>query len=292
MTGRGTATGPPSLEEAKQAAVEQWTADPCGQIIAAGDPGSRDYFESLVRERFAYAPWMPDALGYDGTSGLRVLDVGCGQGIDVYRYALAGASATGVDLTPRHVELARAHLAAMGLEAEIVQGDAEQLPFADATFDRVSSNGVLHHTPHMPAALREIRRVLVPGGEARVIVYNRNSFHYWLAQVLEQGVLRGGLLRERSMAGVLSSGVEYSSIGARPLVRVYSARQVRELLADAGFGSVTTFVRHFQPSDTPVTSVLRRVVRGVENPRVLDRLGRIGGWYVVGTGTRPPLERP
>lgn len=271
----------------KAAAVEQWTADPCGSSIAEGEPGSRTYFENLVQGRFEYGPWMAEALGYDETSGLRVLDVGCGQGIDVYRYALAGADATGVDLTPRHVELARLHLEAMGLEAEIVQGDAEQLPFADASFDRVSSNGVLHHTPDMPAALREIRRVLVPGGEARVIVYNRNSFHYWLTQVLYEGVLRGGLLKERSMAGVLSRGVEYSSIGARPLVNVYSPKQVREMLQAAGFEGVRTAVRHFQPTDTPVTYVLRRFVRKLEDPRVLERIGRIGGWYVVGTGTRP-----
>jgi len=275
----------------KAAAVEQWTADPCGSSIADGEPGSRAYFENLVRGRFEYGPWMPDALGYDRTAGLRVLDVGCGQGIDVYRYALAGARATGVDLTPRHVELAEAHLAAMGLEAEVVQGDAEALPFEDASFDRVSSNGVLHHTPDMPAALREIRRVLVPGGEARVIVYNRSSFHYWLTQVLYEGVLRGGLLQERSMVGVLSRGVEFSSIGARPLVRVYSPRQVRELMTQAGFVGVTTAVRHFQPTDTPVTYVLRRFVHRLEDPRVLDRIGRIGGWYVVGTGTRP-AEQP
>ncbi|MGH3072154.1 MAG: class I SAM-dependent methyltransferase [Gaiellaceae bacterium] len=271
----------------KAAAVEQWTADPCGSSIAEGEPGSRTYFENLVRGRFEYGPWMPEALGYDETRGLRVLDVGCGQGIDVYRYAVAGATATGIDLTPRHVELAQAHLEAMGLAANVVQGDAEQLPFADASFDRVSSNGVLHHTPDMPAALREIRRVLAPGGEARVIVYNRNSFHYWLTQVLYEGVLKGGLVKERSMAGVLSRGVEYSSIGARPLVRVYSPRQLRRLMAGAGFDGVHVAVRHFQPTDTPVTYVLRRWVRALENPRVLDRIGRVGGWYLVATGTKP-----
>ena len=109
----------------------------------------------------------------------------------------------------------------MGGTAEVVNGDAERLPFEDATFDRVSSNGVLHHTPDMPAALREIRRVLKPGGEARIIVYNRSSLHYWVNQVLYQGIILRGLLEERSMAGVLSRGVEVSSIGARPLVRVY-----------------------------------------------------------------------
>lgn len=273
----------------KQAAIEQWTADPCGGNAAAGEPGSREYFESLLAARFAYGPWMPESLGYDETAGLRVLDVGCGQGIDVYRYALAEAEATGIDLTPRHVELARAHLAAMDVDAEIVEGDAERLPFADASFDRVSSNGVLHHTPDLPGALREIRRVLRPGGEARVIVYNRASFHYWISQVLVNGLLRGGLLREHSMAGVLSRGVEHSSIGARPLVRVYSPKEMRQLMRAAGFVDVTSSVRHFEPSDTQVTKLLRPMIRKLDDPRVQDRIGRIGGWYVVVRGVRPAV---
>ncbi len=89
------------------------------------------------------------------------------------------------------------------------------------------------------------------------------------------------------MAGVLSRGVEYSSIGARPLVNVYSPKQARTMLEEAGFAGVSTAVRHFQPTDTPVTHVLRRYVRKLEDPRVLDRIGRIGGWYVVARGVKP-----
>jgi ubiquinone/menaquinone biosynthesis C-methylase UbiE len=232
---------------------------------------------------------MADELGYQETRGLRVLDVGCGQGIDLALYASAGAVVSGIDLTTRHVELSRLHLAALGFKGEVFEGDAESLPFPDASFDRVSSNGVLHHTPDMPAALREIRRVLEPGGEARVIVYNRRSFHYWLTQVLWQGILRGWLLKERSMAGVLSRGVEYSSIGARPLVNVYTPREVAGMLRAAGFGNVSVSVRHFQPSDTPITYVLKDRLTVLGNPNVLDRIGRLGGWYVVGRGVRPAI---
>ena len=285
----------PQTPDYKAAAIEQWTADPCGANVAKGEPGSRSYFENLLNARSEYGPWMSDALGYSDARGLRVLDVGCGQGIDVYRYALAGAVATGVDLTPRHVELARAHLAAMGLEAEIVAGDAENLPFADATFDRVSSNGVLHHTPDLAAALREIRRVLAAGGEARVIVYNRNSFHYWLTQVAFNGIARGGLLTERSMAGVLSRRVEYSRTGARPLVCVYTPRQMRDLMEEAGFLSVSVGVRHFHAADTPVTYPLKYPLRRwprLYSPSLFDRIGRIGGWYVVASGTSPVAKQP
>jgi ubiquinone/menaquinone biosynthesis C-methylase UbiE len=268
----------------KRAAIEQWTADPCGP--AEGEAGSRSYFEDLLQGRDEYARWLHESLGYQETGGLDVLDVGNGQGIDLYRYAAAGARATGIDLTPRHCELARAHVAAMGLEADVVEGDAENLPFADASFDRVSSNGVLHHTPDMPAALREVRRVLRPGGEARIIVYNRSSLHYWINQVLLQGIIRRQLLQERSMAGVLSRGVEVSSVGARPLVRVYSPRQMRRLMTEAGFADVSTTVRHYQVDDAFITDLLAPHIPALRNPKLLDRLGRAAGWYVIARGVR------
>jgi ubiquinone/menaquinone biosynthesis C-methylase UbiE len=230
---------------------------------------------------------MAEELDYDGSRGLDVLDVGCGQGIDVYRYALSGSRVTGVDITPRHVQLARAHADAMGIEVKIVEGDAETLPFPSCSFDRVSSNGVLHHTPDMPAALREIARVLRPGGEARVIVYNRNSFHYWFSQVLYHSILRGGLVRERSMAGVLSRSVEFTRGGGRPLVRVYASDELERMLSAAGFDQTRSYARHFTLKDTPFTWPLAGISR-LRSAALLDRIGRIGGWYIVGRGTRPP----
>ncbi len=271
---------------AKEKAIEQWTADPCGPAVEL-EPGTREYFERLVDGRNEYGPWMREELGYSYTSGLNVLDVGCGQGIDVAQYALAGATVTGIDLTPRHAELAAKHVAAMDLEAEIVNGDAEKLPFADNSFDRASSNGVLHHTPDMPAAVREIKRVLRPGGEARIIVYNRHSLHYWFSQVLGNGILRGKLLKERSMAGVLSSTVEVSSAGSRPLVDVYSPKELRRMLEDSGFIDVRVHARHFNPTDAfPYGIAAKRIAR-LRDPKLLDSVGRKAGWYVIGRGISP-----
>jgi ubiquinone/menaquinone biosynthesis C-methylase UbiE len=278
-------TGEVEGSPAKAAAIRQWTADPCGPVTSE-EPGTRAYAEALIAGRRAYAPWFSRALDYRGAAGLKVLDVGCGQGMDVIEYARAGANVTGIDLTPRHVELASRNAAALGLRAEILDGDAEKLPFSDKTFDRVSSNGVLHHTPDIEGALREIRRVLKSGGEARVLVYNRRSFHYWLTQVLWYGIRHGQLVSERSMAGVLSRNVERSSIGARPLVRVYSPAQVRRLMQSAGFTDVATSVGGFNAPDTPITDVLERRTSLLENPARLERLGRIGGWYVLGFGRR------
>lgn len=248
----------------KARAVEQWTADPCG-------PEAKGIF-ALMEARRAYAPWMAEQLDYEGVAGLDVLDVGCGQGIDLCEFGLAGARVTGIDLTPRHVELARGHAREAGVEAALIQGDAEQLPFGDASFDRVTSNGVLHHTPHIETALREIRRVLRPHGRATIIVYNRRSWHYRLELLLWQGIIRRRLLRER-MSGILSSSVEKTSIAARPLVGVYSPRQLRSLLQGAGFGRVVTWISPFRPADS-------RILR-----RLPTRLPLGGGWYVVAHGS-------
>ena len=265
------------LEAEKLAAIEQWSADPCGPVVEA-EPGTREYFEELVEGRREYGPWMSEELGYEFTGGLDVLDVGCGQGIDLFQYAQAGAHATGIDLTPRHAELASAHLAAMGLEAVVVNGDAEHLPFEDDSFDRVSSNGVLHHTPDMPAALAEIRRVLRPGGEARIIVYNKSSLHYWFNQVLGHGVIQGRLLRERSMANILSSGVERTSIGARPLVNVYRPRKLAAMPDGAGFIDVRVHTRHFHSADAFPYDLLSKLFPRLRDPQVLDSVGRRAGW--------------
>jgi len=216
---------------------------------------------------------MAEALDYDGAAELDVLDVGCGQGIDLCQYALRGANVTGIDLTPRHVELAQIHLDALGLGGTVLHGDAERLPFADMTFDRVSSNGVLHHTPDMPAALAEMHRVLRPGGRATVIVYNRDSSHFWVQQILVYGILRGRLWKERGIRGLLSH-VERSTIGARPLVRVYSRRQLRRMLFEAGFQEVVVRASPSRPEDNSLTARLGMAPPG-------------GGWYLIGRGIRP-----
>jgi len=267
--------------EAKKQAVLCWTVAPCGPSVPDLPPGSKPYFEELVAGRREYAPWMSEALHYADSRGLDVLDVGSGQGIDAYEYASRGARVVGIDLTPRHVELADLHLATSGLTARFLQGDAETMPFPDGSFDMVSSNGVLHHTPDIEAALAECLRVLRPGGTFTVVLYNRQSFHYWVTQVLGLGLLRGELFRLGSMSGVLSASVEAGSrLGARPLVRVYSSGEVRRMLESAGFVSIKVFKRHFRPGDVPMTSRLRL------STAFLDTLGRVGGWYVIGSAKK------
>jgi SAM-dependent methyltransferase len=105
-------------------------------------------------------------------SGERVLDLGSGAGTDSLVAAqMVGESGrvTGIDMTPQMLAKARAAAAEMRLEhVEFVEGEAEQLPFPDASFDVVVSNGVIDLIPDKGAVFAQLFRVLAPGGRMQV----------------------------------------------------------------------------------------------------------------------------
>ena len=101
-------------------------------------------------------------------TGERVLDLGCGCGLDVFvaaRFVGPRGRAVGIDLTPEMLAGAERAAAEWPLgNVELRVGDVEALPFGDGTFDRVISNGVLNLVPDKDAAFSEACRVLRPGG--------------------------------------------------------------------------------------------------------------------------------
>ena len=170
-------------------------------------------------------------MGFNEFAGARLLEVGCGMGTDLLQFARGGAEITGVDLTPRSIEISRQHLAVYAERGDFAISDCETLPFANDSFDVVYSNGVLHHTPDTAGAVREIHRVLRPGGLGRVMLYHRGSVTYWGEVILRHGLLRGELLRGHSPEEIMSRYVEVNESGGRPLVKVYSRREARKLFS-------------------------------------------------------------
>jgi 2-polyprenyl-3-methyl-5-hydroxy-6-metoxy-1,4-benzoquinol methylase len=221
------------LSKEKQRAREQWSEDPCGAVYGREQEfGTREFFDAVERHRYAeYAPWMPAVMGFNDFAGAHLLEVGCGMGTDLLQFARGGAKVTGVDLTSRSIEISRQHLTVYGERGDFAISDGESLPFADESFDVVYSNGVLHHTPDTAGAVREVHRVLRPGGQARVMLYHRGSAAYWGDIILRHGVLHGELLRGSSPADIMSKYVEFNESGGRPLVKVYSRRQARQLFS-------------------------------------------------------------
>src|SRR5918994_2235194 len=132
-----------------------WEEEPCGSEHAAAPEGSPEFFAEVERTRNELDPYIARFADFDGARGKQILEIGVGLGTDFIRFVRAGAIATGVDLTEHAVQLVRRRLELEGLEAEVRTADAETLPFDDASFDRVYSWGVLHHTPHTGKAVSE-----------------------------------------------------------------------------------------------------------------------------------------
>lgn len=126
-------------------------------------------------DRFARAtvwelgPVLVDACGI--TAGQRVLDVAAGTGNIAIRAAMKGASVVATDLTPSHFEAGRRGAAAAGVDVEWVEGDAEALPFDDASFDAVTSCFGVMFAPNQQRAADELVRVCRPGGRVGLISF-------------------------------------------------------------------------------------------------------------------------
>lgn len=155
-----------------------WQAHPCGSKFAAAEPGTKEFFDLIEAHRYEKEWHIPEAANFAATAGKRVLEIGCGLGTDGVQFAKAGADYTGVDLTQAAVDLARRNFESRGLSGTFQTADAENLDFPDNSFDLVYSHGVLHHTPGTARAIREVHRVLRPGGQAIVMLYHRHSYNH------------------------------------------------------------------------------------------------------------------
>ena len=131
-------------------------------LLARVPEGSAESFAGVAN------PFSLGAL----RSGERVLDLGCGAGLDSLVAAqMVGpaGSVTGIDMTPEMLAKARAGAAELGLgNVDFVEGEAERLPFDDASFDVVISNGVIDLIPDKDAVFAELHRVLRFGGRIQV----------------------------------------------------------------------------------------------------------------------------
>ncbi|UXI65788.1 bifunctional 2-polyprenyl-6-hydroxyphenol methylase/3-demethylubiquinol 3-O-methyltransferase UbiG [Tahibacter amnicola] len=120
------------------------------------------------------------------TREMRLLDVGCGGGLLAEGFARLGCTVTGIDQSVPSLVAARAHAAASGLSIDYREGTAEQLPFADASFDIVSCCDVLEHVDDVGTVIAEVARVLKPDGVFLFDTINRTLRSYLVAIKLAQ----------------------------------------------------------------------------------------------------------
>ena len=196
----------------------------------------------------------------DGTElspGTRLLEVGCGAGavLAVLGQEYPGLDLAGVDIEPKQLEFARGHLERAGVEATLVQGDALALPFPDESFDHVWMMWFLEHVGDPPAALREARRVLAPGGHITAIEVDYSTCR---AEPTTPGI--DALIRAM-VQGMAASG--WSDAGTR----------LPGWLTTAGFREIDEGVRPFWWTDDDLAGQARYAADVLES--ALDALARL-----------------
>lgn len=275
---------------------EYWSENPCGADQSDASDRRR-YFEEIERRRYAQEPHIIPEGAFPSFAGKRVLEIGCGVGTDGAQFARGGALYTGINIDAGSVALARERFELEGLPGTIRQMNAEQLEFPDGTFDHVYSFGVIHHSPNTEGIVREMFRVLKPGGTVTVMVYNKSSVNYWFEIMFLRKVFRLALIPEgaptilAAMIGLdeeklrkhraifLSERMTHErwvSINTDgpdcPLAKVYNAGTARAMFDAAGFAEISMGLRYFQ------TDHYGRLAALI--PRALaDWVGRAAGWH-------------
>lgn len=223
--------------------------------------GTLGFFDDLDAYRFDKLHYLPKVVDFGGFAGQRLLEVGCGIGTDLVRFARGGAICTGVDLSQTAIDLARKNFDLHGQAATLQVGNGEALEFPDGGFDVVYAHGVVQYTADAARLVRECHRVLRPGGRGIFMVYNR---HGWL----------------NVMSKVMRVDLEH---GDAPVLKMFSIAEFRQLLSP--FAEVRIVPERF-----PVASKLHKgwkatlyngVFVGAFNtlPRPLVRRW---GWHLMG----------
>ena len=179
-----------------------------------------DYAHRFGRLTSQTIPALLDAAGV--VSGARVLDLACGPGFAATAAVSRGATAAALDFSPNMVALARAACPA----CDVREGDAAALPWPDRSFDAVVCNFGVNHFPDVEAALREVHRVLVPGGRFAFVVWD----------TAERSVGQKLIYDAIAAHGRLDAPVP----AAPSAHRLADAGEARRTLETAGFASVET----------------------------------------------------
>ena len=170
-----------------------------------GTPG---FFRQLDEYRYGKLNYLSRLVDFDAYRGKNLLEVGCGAGIDLIRFARAYANVTGIDISKTAIDLACKNFEQGEQNADLHVMNGECTQFADNTFDVVYAHGVLQYTADPEKMIAEIHRVLKPGGEAIMMVYNKYS---WL----------------NLMRNVTNVPLEHEDA---PVLRKFSISELRQLL--------------------------------------------------------------
>jgi SAM-dependent methyltransferase len=197
---------------------------------------SKEFYREIDSRFFANAnEYLPlknlpfdGLIDFESLKDKKVLEIGVGNGSHAQLLATYSGDFTGIDLTDYGVKSTSERMKTFGLDnAKILQMNAEDLKFEDNSFDFVWSWGVIHHSANPRQILKEINRVLKPGGTFKAMVYYRSFWSYYAFGLLA-GIGRGYFFKGNSF----HESVQKITDGA--IARYYSPQEWQKELETAG----------------------------------------------------------
>ena len=183
-----------------------WDSRPCNIRHSNKDVGTPEYFKDVRNRKYRVEPHIPKFASFKKYRDKDVLEIGCGIGTDAESFVQAGANYTGIDLSDESIEVARKRLP----DSNIFSANIETW-CSDQKYDLIYSWGVLHHTPNLHLALANVRKMLKPGGELKMMVYSTWSWKNMMIKL--------GLDQYEAQSGV-------------PIAKTYTSNELNTLLSD------------------------------------------------------------
>ncbi|HWP27381.1 MAG TPA: class I SAM-dependent methyltransferase [Xanthobacteraceae bacterium] len=260
-----------------------WEANPLAAAAIPAQPGTIEFYRlyDALREADDCEPWEFGNFihGYTKSKGLRVLDVGCGNGYVLVQYAKHGAEVYGVDLTEKAIWLTRRRFQLAGLKGDFRLTDGDNLPYSNAMFDIACSMGVLHHVEDPLPMIEEMHRVLKPGGRIILMLYHRHSWKYHVVLRLKR------LLHPKYRGKSQQEALNMNDGDDCPLAKVYTRSEVRRLLS--AFVDLRFELNELSWKQLLLVPGLDRLLRPILPPANRSIFARTMGWALYAIGTKP-----
>ena len=222
------------INDDKKDVHDFWNESSCGEDLFMSTYDRENYLAQSLK-RYDLEPYIIDFADFESTRDKNILEIGVGLGADHQRFIESGAITTGIDLTSRAIENTGNRLKLFKLESSLSVCDAENLNFNDCSFEEVYSWGVIHHSPDTQKAVNEIYRVLVTGGIAKIMIYNKWSIVGLMLWV------RYALMKFKPF---LSLEIIYSKYLESPGTKAYTKDEAKKLFAKFSKVTIETVLTH------------------------------------------------
>lgn len=213
----------PSIEVVKTF----WNNIPCNINHSNKDLNTKEYFNEVSDKRYKVEPHILTFANFENYKDKKVLEIGCGIATDGQKFAENGAIYKGIDLTPRGIEIAKNRFKLFNLPGEFEVQNIEEY-ISNEKYDLIYSFGVLHHTPDINKALKNIYSMLKDGGELKIMLYAKNSWKYFR---------------------IIDGLDQYEAQNNVPIANVYTKEEVLDLLKD--FKNIKIEQTHIFPYKIP-----------------------------------------